>query len=233
MDLTHLWSGKKARAVLRDTHIPGCIQSGALAQACVQPDIEGLVRVIQAETTGDPEVDRGQISNYMEQYSFKELRDKQLRNPDLQPLFVWLEQTPDHVPREGELRMHSPTIHNLWTCRAQLRGHHGVLQYQWDYRAWQSWLLVVPSQLKEMLMHFYDAPTGRHLGINKTLEWLWQQCFWYGVSWDMQVYVTTCAEYNQDKRLWANPRAPLQCYQTGNHGDQVHMNILGPFLESH
>ena len=82
MDLTHLWSGKKARAVLRDTHIPGCIQSGALAQACVQPDIEGLVRVIQAETTGDPEVDRGQISNYMEQYSFKELRDKQLRNPD-------------------------------------------------------------------------------------------------------------------------------------------------------
>ena len=96
LDLTHLWSDKKDEAVPRDTHSPGCMQSGALAQACVQPDSERLVRVIQTETMGAPEADRGQISNYMEQYSFKELRDKQLRDPDLQPLFGWLEHTPDH-----------------------------------------------------------------------------------------------------------------------------------------
>ena len=47
------------------------------------------------------------------------------------------------------------------------------------------------------------------------------------------MYVTNCAECNQNKRLRANPRAPLQCYQAGNPGDQVHMDILGPFLESH
>ena len=234
LDLTHLWSDKKDEAVPRDTHSPGCMQSGALAQACVQPDSERLVRVIQTETMGDPEVDRGQISNYMEQYSFKELRDKQLRDPDLQPLFGWLEHTPDHLPREGELRMQSPATHNLWKHRTQLRWHHGVLQYQWDYGAWQSWLLVVPSQLKEeMLVHFHDAPTGGHLGVNKTLERLRQRCFWYGMSRDVQVYVTTCAECNQNKRLRANPRAPLQCYQAGNSGDRVHMDILGPFLESH
>ena len=61
--------------------------------------------------------------------------------------------------------MQSPATHNLWKHRTQLRWHHGVLQYQWDYGAWQSWLLVVPSQLKEeMLVHFHDAPTGGHFG---------------------------------------------------------------------
>ena len=130
LDLTHLWSNKKDGAVPRDCHSPGCMQSGALAQACVQPDSERLVRVIQAETTGDPEEDRGQISNYMEQYSFKELRDKQLRDPDLQPLFGWLEHKPNLVPQEGKLRMQSPATHNFWKHRTQLRWHQGVLQYQ-------------------------------------------------------------------------------------------------------
>ena len=82
-------------------------------------------------------------------------------------------------------------------------------------------------------MHFHDAPTGGHLGVNKNLERLRQRCFWYGMLRDMQVYVITCAECNQNNRLRANPRAPLQCYQAGNPGDQVHMDILGPFLESH
>ena len=204
--------------------------------ACVQPDGGRMVRAIQTESviTGDARTDGGQISNYMEQYSFQDLRDKQMRDPDLQPLFVWLEHTPDHVPRDGELRMQSPTTHNLWKHRSQLRWHHGVLQYQWDYGAWKSWLLVVPSPLKEeMLVHCHDAPTGGHLGVSKTLERLRQRCFWYGMTRDVQVYVTTCAECNQNKRLQANPMAPLQCYQAGNPGDRVHMDILGPFLESH
>ena len=48
LDLTHLWSDKKDRAVPRDIHSPGCMQSGALAQAYVQPD-------------SDPEADGGTI----------------------------------------------------------------------------------------------------------------------------------------------------------------------------
>ena len=126
LDLTHLWSHKKDKAMPKDTHSPGCMQSGVLAQACVQPDSKRLVRVIQTETTGDSEADGGQISNYMKQYSFKELRDKQLRDPDLQPLFRWLEHMPDHVPQEGELRMQSPATHNLWKHRTQPRWHYGV-----------------------------------------------------------------------------------------------------------
>ena len=232
LDLTHLWTEMHEGKVQGHSHRHGGMQSGALAQACVQPDGGRVVRAIQTEsvTTGDARTDGGQISNYMEQYSFQDLRDKQMRDPDLQPLFVWLEHTPDHVPRDGELRMQSPTTHNLWKHRSQLRWHHGVLQYQWDYGAWKSWLLVVPSPLKEeMLVHCHDAPTGEHLGVSKTLQRLRQRCFWYGMIRDVQVYVTTCAECNQNKRLRANPRAPLQCYQAGNPGDRVHMDILGPF----
>ena len=81
----------------------------------------------------------------------------------------------------------------------------------------------MPSQLKEMLVHIHDAPTG----VNKTLEQLRQQCFWHGMSWDVQVCITSCAECNQNNRLQANPRALLQCYQARNPGDRVHMDILG------
>ena len=124
----------------RDTHSPGCMQSGAFTQGCVQPDSERLVRVFQTEIMSYPEADGRQVSNYMEQYSFKELRDKQPREPDLHALFVWLEHMPNHIPRVEELRMQSPTTHNLRKHRTQLRRHHRVLQYQWDYGAWQLWL---------------------------------------------------------------------------------------------
>ena len=142
LDLTHLWTEMHKGKVQGHSHRHRGMQSGALAQACVQPDGGRVVRAIQTEsvTTGDARTDGGQISNYMEQYSFQDLRDKQMRDPDLQPLFVWLEHTPDHVPWDGELRMQSPTTHNLWKHRSQLRWHHGVLQYQWDYGAWKSWL---------------------------------------------------------------------------------------------
>ena len=38
--------------------------------------------------------------------------------------------------------------------------------------------------------------TGGHCGVNKTLEQPWQQYFCYGMSLDVQVYITTCAECN-------------------------------------
>ena len=214
----------------------GSMQSGAVAHDCERSreGVSSLVRVIQAGGQGEevPGMD-ARSSNYMEQYTPRDIREKQLRDPDLQPLFAWLEHSPDHVPAEGQLRMQSPSTLNLWKHRSRLRWHQGVLQYQWDFGPWQSWLLLVPTQLKEeMLRHFHDSATGGHLGVIKTVARLRQRCYWYGMVRDVQVYIATCAECTQNKRVRVNPRAPLQCFQAGNPGERLHLDILGPFLES-
>ena len=59
-----------------------------------------------------------------------------------------------------------------------------------------------------------------------------QRCYWYGMVRDVQVYIATCAECTRNKRVRVNPRAPLQCFQDGNPGEWLHLDILGPFLES-
>ena len=129
--------------------------------------------------------------------------------------------------------MQSPMTLNLWKYRSRLRWHHGILQYQRDFGQWQSWLLLVPTQLKEeMLRHFHDSSTGGHLGVIKTVAHLRQCCHWYGMVQDVQVYIATCAECTRNKRVRLNPHAPLQCFQAGNPGERLHLDILGPFLES-
>ena len=156
------------------------------------------------------------------------LREKKLQDLDLQPLFAWLEHSLDHVPAEEQLRMQSPTTLNLWKYRSWLRWHHGVLQYQWDFGLWLSWLLLVPTQLKEeMLHHFHDSATGGHLGVIKTVAWLHQRCYWYGMIRDVQIYIANCAECTRNKRVRVNPRAPIQCFQAGNPGERLHLDILG------
>ena len=68
LDLTDLWTEMHEGKVQGHSHRHGGMQSGALAQACVQPDGGRVVRAIQTEsvTTGDARTDGGQISNYME-----------------------------------------------------------------------------------------------------------------------------------------------------------------------
>ena len=160
------------------------MQSGAVAHDCERSreDVSSLVHVIQARGQDEevPGMD-ARSSNYMEQYTPRDLREKQLRDPDLQPLFAWLEHLPDHVPAEGQL---SPSTLNLWKHRSRLRWHQGVLQYQWDFGPWQSWLLLVPTQLnEEMLRHFHGSATGGHLGVIKAVARLRQCCYWYGMVW--------------------------------------------------
>ena len=69
----------------------------------------------------------------------------------------------------------------------------------------------------------------------KTVVLLRQRCYWYGMVRDVQIYIATCAECARNKRVRVNPRAPLQCFQAGiagNPGERLHLDILGPFLES-
>ena len=93
--------------------------------------------------------------------------------------------------------------------------------------------MVVPRNLRTFIMEqAHDATTGGHLGRDKTLQKLRFRCYWYGMSTDVKLHVSTCTPCNQSKVVHGKPRALMQLYQAGIPGDQLHLDMLGPFCGS-
>ena len=82
-----------------------------------------------------------------------ELRDQQLKDPDLQPVISWLEDT---VPLQAELFRQSPATKHLWNCKSQLKFCTGVLYYVWEYTG-SSKLKVSGSRIHEIQRPVLDA----------------------------------------------------------------------------
>ena len=166
----------------------------------------------------------------VDSYKPEELRERQLADPDLEPLLTWLHQG---EPTEAELFLKSPAVKHLWKCKSQLRLRNGVLYYQWDYGTHTSLKLVIPASMtQEILSMMHDTKVGGHFGRDKTLERAKRSVFWSGMSMDVKLFVATCRICSTNKKLCKSPRAELQNYQAGARLERVHLDFLGPFLES-
>lgn len=170
-------------------------------------------------------------ANILPQYAPEELRDLQMQDPDLHPLFEWMDA--GREPTQAIVHLSSPATRQMWRHRAQLEVIDRVLFYVWQESSNTRQLFVVPQKLKEeVLAMFHDSLVGGHMGRDKTLEKLRQRVYWYGMSTDVKVHVATCDTCNRNKRQTANPKAPLQSYQAGYPNYRVHLDILGPFCET-
>ena len=130
--------------------------------------------------------------------------------------------------------LQSSSTKHMWLYREQLKLQQGVLFYEWDHGLWKNLLLVIPGSLKDKVIQlFHDTMSGGHLGREKTMEKIKLRAYWYGMSTDVRLYVATCRQCTVNKRSPRTMRAPSQNYQTGNPGDRVHLDMLGPFCESH
>ena len=170
-------------------------------------------------------------SNILPQYSSEELRDIQMQDSDLQPLFRWLDAESD--PTQAEVHLSSPATRQMWLYRAQLKLIDGVLFYVWQETSHTRDLYIVPQKLKEeMLLMNHDSLIGGHMGRDKTVERMRQKVYWYGMPTDVKVHVATCDACSRNKRQKTNPKAPLQSYQAGYPNYRVHLDVLGPFCET-
>ena len=170
-------------------------------------------------------------SNILPQYSSEELRDIQMQDSDLRPLFRWLDAESD--PTQAEIHLSSPATRQMWRHRAQLKLIDGVLFYVWQETSHTRDLFIVPQKLKEeMLVMYHDSLIGGHMGRDKTVERMRQKVYWYGMPTDVKVHVATCDACSRNKRQKTNPRAPLQSYQAGYPNYRVHLDVLGPFCET-
>jgi hypothetical protein len=180
----------------------------------------------------DPEDDpdlRPEVTEF-EGYSLEQLRELQVKDPDLGPVLAWLESKD---PSEAELFRQSSCTKHIWSCRSQLRLVSGVLYYCWEYVTHKKLKLVVPAELKQEVMALvHDTLSGGHFGRDKTIERARKSFHWFGLTRDLTLYVATCGTCKTSKKPTRTPRRGLGDYQAGSRLERVHLDILGPFVES-
>ncbi len=163
-------------------------------------------------------------------YSYMELRDAQMADPDVEVIIRWLEQEP---PNQAELFRQSAAVKYFWNCKSQLKILHGVLFYQWERQGNSRFCLVTPNKLQsKVLTLLHDSRAGGHYGRDKTLERLKQSFMWMGMAKDVEVFVESCSICRVNKKRSRTPQAGLGDYQAGIRLERVHLDILGPFVES-
>ena len=165
-------------------------------------------------------------------YSLEELKQFQRSDPDLEPVIKWMES--EYEPSTPELFMKSIITKHLWLCRPMLTLLEGVLYYRWEHSTHNSLKLVVPEPLKDIILQMcHDLKSVGHLGISKTIERLQKSFYWRNMTVDSSLYVRTCATCSKNKKASRTPRAGLGQYHAGAPIERVHIDMMGPFIESH
>jgi transposase InsO family protein len=186
------------------------------------------IAVRRIETEPEPP-DTAEVTE-ITKYTPAQMRELQLKDPDLAPVMAWLET---REPTQQELFSESPATKHLWNLKDQLRLNSGVLYYCWDYVTHSKLKLLVPEALKpEVLSMMHDTKAGGHFGRDKTTHKVQDRFFWVGLKRDVALYVRTCGVCGVNKKPSKTPRAPLEKFQSGAPFERVHLDILGPFRES-
>ena len=210
-------------------HQPLSIRTVAVEEG---PGVHGKeVQDVPTTTRGDGPSQAEGFSNYIDQLGPENLRKAQMEDHNIRPILLWLESGLE--PSEGELKMQSDSARHYWLHRAQLEVWSGVLYYIWFTGYEKIPLLVVTQTLKpSVLTKVHDSTNVGHLGQTKTYQKAQLHCYWFGLNTDVKLYVATCATCNQNKGAQHKHWAPLTRFQAGLPGEGVHLEILGPFLES-
>ena len=119
----------------------------------------------------------------------------------------------------------------LWD---QLVVSEGILRrVYWDDKHKTSFKqLVVPKTLRsDILKELHAGPGGGHLGVEKTLSKLKLRFYWPGHYKDTQDWCRACSNCATRKTGAPQNRAPLGSIPTGNPGQFVAVDIVGPFPE--
>ena len=171
-------------------------------------------------------------SNWASGFGKEKIREAQLADSDLRPLIDWIESGKEAVTLPGMFAF-SPATKSLWLVRDRLCLLDGVLYYVWESEESKTWKLVVPDTLRtEVLKQCHDTCTAGHFGQVKTYFRVKQSFYWYNLSRDCRLYVQGCAVCNKSKKASKKARFSLGDYQAGFPAERVHLDILGPFMES-
>ena len=204
-------------------------QSSTILAAQAEVDQDEVTT--DSDSEGDDELGNIEESNWVSGRSFDALRTSQLADADLSPLLIWKESKEE--PSQHQLFLSSPATKSFWLCKDQLVVRDGVLFYRWIGDSFPRECFMVPQPLRaEVLFQCHDTRSAGHLGQAKTLLRARRSFLWYQMAKDCRLHVQTCSVCNQNKKASRHARAGLGRYHAGFPMERVHLDILGPFVES-
>ena len=178
-------------------------------------------------STGD--VLRSARQTWLVPYSTDQLRKKQKADPDIEPLFKWMES--GQRPHGPEVCSSSAATRHYWQNWDSLEVHDGLLFRKFPRKNGTSChlQLLVPREMRdEVLYQMHNALLSGHLGQRKTKEKTLQRFYWYGLRDDVNLWIARCDTCAAVKAPDRKPRAPLGKQITGAPWDRLAVDILGP-----
>ncbi|KAM7303021.1 DDE-type integrase/transposase/recombinase [Ixodes scapularis] len=95
------------------------------------------------------------------------------------------------------------------------------------------WLLVIPSDLREIFQACHDDPTSGHLGYSRTLARIREKYYWPKLPKTVHLYTRSCHECQRRKKPPTRPAGLLQPISPPTAPfQQIGMDLLGPFPPS-
>ena len=161
-----------------------------------------------------------------------EIRNQQQADKDIQPLMTAVEAGQPR-PLWQDISAESQNLKTLWRQWERIQVIGGILYRKW-YEADGSyrWQMVTPKEKrKDVLWHFHDAPTGGHLGVERTAEKARHHFYWPRMRYDVQKYCKRCDKCAARKK-GQQKRAPLRQYTVGECMERLAVDILGPLPET-
>ncbi|XP_062602775.1 uncharacterized protein LOC134264500 [Saccostrea cucullata] len=169
--------------------------------------------------------------NWASALTDEEIRDAQMQDLNTSTLMKW--KAENYVPTELDLSLSSRAVKYFWNCSSQLRILNGILFYEWIDGSMSRLLLVVPKSLQNCVLEgSHDNKLAGHMGQQKTLQKVKSKYIWFGMSSDCESYVRTCPVCNVNKKANVHAKAGLGQYHAGAPLERVHIDLMGPFVES-
>jgi hypothetical protein len=159
--------------------------------------------------------------------------EEQKKDPEIAIVRQWLAD--GKPPASDVLYLQSKFTKRLWALKGQLVMVDGILHYNWiDHVARPARsLIVVPQHLRHQVLELaHDIKAAGHPGQLRTKFAVLRKFFWPGISSDIRHFVESCKICNTQKKGRRRMKAGMKLYHAGSPMERVHIDILGPFVES-
>ena len=168
------------------------------------------------------------------QVSLSEVRDAQKKDDHIQLIMAAMEK--GERPNWEGASAWRPVAKAYLGQWDRLKLREGVLCRQWKSRdgRLRRWQLIVPDGLREgVTKEVHGGRAGAHLGVKKTICKLTERYYWVGHTADVRAWCRNCEVCGARGYAGRRAKAALRQYQMGGPMEQIAMDVVGPFPESH